>query len=182
MRGDESKEEMQSYYNLTKEDMEEITKEWPAKFLVPVENAELSEPNIIGIPLVTRVEHDGQSNAKKKKKKDEVQDIESDEKDNASEETMPDSPTGGGGDEVNKEEEGEEDKQDKGEVTPPKDPITEAKTSKKIKVSPKKPSARKKSRANKPHSQNVLIVDDIDLIIAAVADTSEDILQRNEAK
>jgi hypothetical protein len=28
----------------------------------------------------------------------------------------------------------------------------------------------------------VLIVDDIDLIIAAVADTSEDILQQNEAK
>jgi hypothetical protein len=38
-RRDESKEELQSYYKLTKEDMEEITKEWPANFLVPVEYA-----------------------------------------------------------------------------------------------------------------------------------------------
>jgi len=32
---------------LTDEDMEEITKEWPAKFLVPVEDLELSDPDII---------------------------------------------------------------------------------------------------------------------------------------
>jgi hypothetical protein len=76
----------------------------------------------------------------KKKKKEEVQEI-----NNASEEIVSDSPGGGGGDEVNQEEEGEEDKQEKGEVTPSKDPLTEAETSKKRKVSPKKPSARKKS-------------------------------------
>jgi hypothetical protein len=29
-RTDESKEELQSYYKLTEEDLEEITKEWPA--------------------------------------------------------------------------------------------------------------------------------------------------------
>jgi hypothetical protein len=34
---DEHKEELQSYYKLIEEDMEEITKEWPTKFLVPVE-------------------------------------------------------------------------------------------------------------------------------------------------
>jgi hypothetical protein len=147
-----------------------------------VEDAELSDPDIIGSPLVTQVKHDGQSSTKKKNKKDEVQDIESDEKDSASEETVPDSPAGGGGDEVNKEEEGEEDKQEKGEATPPKDPLTEVETSKKRKVSPQKPSARKKSRANKPQSQNVLTVDDIQLIITAVEDASEDILQRHEAK
>jgi hypothetical protein len=67
-------------------------------------------------------------------------------------------------------------------VTPPKDPLTEVETSNKIKVSPKKPSVRKKSRANKPHLQIVLMVDDIDLIIAVVSDTSEEILQKNEAK
>jgi hypothetical protein len=39
---------------------------------------------------------------------------------------------------------------------------------------------KNKSRANKPQSQNVLTVDDIDLIIAAVEDASEDILQRNK--
>jgi hypothetical protein len=69
---------------------------------------------------------------------------------------------------VNQEEGGEEgDKQEKGEVTLPKDPLTEAKTSKKRKVSPEKPSARKKTRANKPQSKNVLTVDDVDLIITA---------------
>jgi hypothetical protein len=52
---------------------------------------------------------------------------------------------------VNQEEGGEEgEKQDKGEFTPPKDPPTKAETSKKRKVSPHKPSARKKTRANKP--------------------------------
>jgi hypothetical protein len=39
VHGDEHKEEIQSYYKLTNEDMEEITKEWPAEFLVPVEKA-----------------------------------------------------------------------------------------------------------------------------------------------
>jgi hypothetical protein len=34
---EKSKEEMQSYYKFTDEDMEEITKEWPIEFLVPVE-------------------------------------------------------------------------------------------------------------------------------------------------
>jgi hypothetical protein len=56
---DESNEDMQSYYKLTKEDMEEITKEWPIEFLVLVEDVELFDPDIIGIPLVTQVEHDG---------------------------------------------------------------------------------------------------------------------------
>jgi hypothetical protein len=126
--------------------MEEITKEWPEKFLVPVGDAELSDPDLIGSPVVTKTECDGPSNAKKKKKKEEVQEI-----NNASEETAPDSPGGGGGDEVNQEEEGEDEKK-RGEVTLPKDPLTEAETSKKRKVSPKKPSARKKSRANKPQS------------------------------
>jgi hypothetical protein len=34
---DEHKEELQLNYKLTEEDVEEITKEWPAEFLVPVE-------------------------------------------------------------------------------------------------------------------------------------------------
>jgi len=73
-----------------------------------MEDAEISDPNIIEIPLVTRFEHDGQSSAKKNKNKDEFQDIESDEKDITSEKNVPDSPVGGGGDEVNQEEGGEE--------------------------------------------------------------------------
>jgi len=73
-----------------------------------VEDVELSNPNIIGSPLVTQVKHDGQRSSKKNKKKDEIQDIEIYEKDSASEENMPDSPVRGGGDEVNQEEGGEE--------------------------------------------------------------------------
>jgi hypothetical protein len=42
-RSDEIKEELQSYYKLNKEDMEEITKEWLAEFLVPIEDGELSD-------------------------------------------------------------------------------------------------------------------------------------------
>jgi len=57
---------------MTDEDMEDITKEWPTKFLVPVEDEEHSDPDIIGSSLVTRIEHDGQTSAKKKKKKEEV--------------------------------------------------------------------------------------------------------------
>jgi hypothetical protein len=65
---------------------------------------------------------------------------------NSSKETTPDSPGGGGDDEVDQEEnEGEENKQEHGEVTPPKDPIMKFETSKKRKVSLKKPSTRKKS-------------------------------------
>jgi hypothetical protein len=44
---------------------------------------------------------------------------------------VPDSPGGGEGDEVNQEERGEEDKQEEGKVTPSKEPLTEAETSKK---------------------------------------------------
>jgi hypothetical protein len=69
-RRDESKEELQSYYKLTEEYMEEITKEWLADFLIPVDDAELSNPVIIGSPLVTQVEHVGKRRAKKNKKKE----------------------------------------------------------------------------------------------------------------
>jgi hypothetical protein len=173
---DISKEELQSYYKLINEYMEEITKEWLTKFLVPVEKTELSNPDIIGSPLVTRMEYDGPSSTKKKNKKEEVKDIDSEGKDSASKETAPDSPGGGGGNEVNQEEEGEEDKQEKGELTLPKDPLKKAETSKKMKVSLNKPSARKKSQANKPQSQNVLTVHDVDLIITAIEYALEGIL------
>jgi hypothetical protein len=111
---------------------------------------------------------------RKNKKKEEVQDIESDEKDNASEETMPDSPAKGRGDELNQAEGVEEgDKEEKGKVTLPKDPLTEVDMPKKRKVSPQKPSTQKKSRANMPQSQNLLTMDNIDLIITVVEDASK---------
>jgi hypothetical protein len=71
-RGDEHKEELQSYYKLTEEDMEEITKEWPAEFLVSIEQTKLSDPDLIGSLVVTQEEYDGPCSSKKKKKKEEV--------------------------------------------------------------------------------------------------------------
>jgi hypothetical protein len=51
-------EELQSYYKLTEEDLEEITKEWPEKFLISVDQAELFDPSLIGSPMVTHKEYD----------------------------------------------------------------------------------------------------------------------------
>jgi hypothetical protein len=177
VHADESKEELQSYYKITEEDLEEITKEWPTEYLIPIDQVELSDPELIGNPVVTREEYDA-PNSSRKKKKEEVQQL-----DNVSEETASDSPGGGGGDEVDKEEkEGEEDKKKQGEVTPPQNPPDDADPLKKRKVSPMKPTSRKKSKASKPKLQTVLMVDDFDFIIAAVSDASEDILQRTEEK
>jgi hypothetical protein len=78
-----------------------------------------------------------------------------------------------GDDEVDREEtNGKEDHQKQGEVPPPRDPVDEADPSKKRKVSPTKPTSRKKSRARKTTMRTMLTVDDFDFIIAAVADAS----------
>jgi hypothetical protein len=122
--------------------------------------------------MVTCEEYDAPSN-NKKKKKEEVQELS-----NASNETTPNSLEGGGCDEVYKEEDKrEEDKKKQGELTPPKDPLKETETSKKGKGSLMKPSSWKNSKANKPPFHTMLMVDDIDLIIVVVSDTSKDILQ-----
>ena len=64
--------------------MEKLTKEWSEEFLVPVTDAELSNTDTTGSPMVTRVEHVRQSSGtKKNKNQEEVHDIETDEEDNA---------------------------------------------------------------------------------------------------
>ena len=57
MRKDENNEELQLYYKLTDEDVEQITKEWLEEFLVSINDAKLSNKDIIGSPLVTQVKH-----------------------------------------------------------------------------------------------------------------------------
>jgi hypothetical protein len=84
---------------MTYEDMEQITKEWLEEFLVPIDDAELFNTNLIGILLVNRVEYARKYSVKKKMKKVEVQNIETDEEYNASEENGSGSPIGGGGEE-----------------------------------------------------------------------------------
>jgi hypothetical protein len=44
-RADEHKEQLQSYYKLTEEDLEEITKDWSADLLIPAEPTEMSDPD-----------------------------------------------------------------------------------------------------------------------------------------
>jgi hypothetical protein len=168
---DKHKEEIQSYYKLIEEDMEEITKEWPEQMLVPVNHTELSGPDLIGSLVVTHEEYNAPNNSRKKKKED-VHEIHI-----TSEETASDSPSEGGDDEVDKEEkEGEEDKHKKSKVTPPRNPLEEEDMSKKRKVSIINPTSWKKSKSSKKKLQIVLTVDEFDFIIASVSDTSEDIL------
>jgi hypothetical protein len=95
-RADEHKEELQSYFNIIEEYMEEITKELPMDFLVPVDQAKLSDPDLLGSPMVTREEYDVPGSSIRKKTK-EVQQL-----NNASKETTLELPQGGGDDEVNK--------------------------------------------------------------------------------
>jgi hypothetical protein len=177
VHGDEHKEVLQSYYKLTEEDLEEITKEWPAKLLILVDPAELSDPDLIESPVVTCEEYDTPRSIRSKKK-EEIQDLGS-----TSEETGSESPGRGGDDEANKaEKNGEEYKQKQRKVTSPRDLVDEAETSKKRKVPPPKPTSRKNSKASKLKLQTMLTVDDSNFIIAAVSHASKDILQRNEAK
>jgi hypothetical protein len=43
VRADEHKQQLQSYYKLMEDDLEEITKEWSVDLLVPVDPAEMSD-------------------------------------------------------------------------------------------------------------------------------------------
>jgi hypothetical protein len=97
-RGDKHKEVLQSYYKLIEEDLEEITKEWPAKLLIPVDPTELSDPKLIGSLMITHEWHDTPRTSRRKKT-EEVQKLSI-----TSEETALESPVKGGDDEVNKEE------------------------------------------------------------------------------
>jgi hypothetical protein len=67
---DGHKQQLQSYYKLTKEDLEEITKEWSADFLNPSNPADLSDVDSPEAGLDT-------PGPSKMKKPVEVQDIDS---------------------------------------------------------------------------------------------------------
>jgi hypothetical protein len=73
-RRDEHKEELQSYYKLIEEDMEEITKVWPAELLILVNHAKLSDHDLIRSLVVTCEDYDAPS-GRRRKKKEEVQEL-----------------------------------------------------------------------------------------------------------
>jgi hypothetical protein len=138
--GDKHKEVLQSYYKLTEEDLEEITKEWPTELLIPVDPAELSDPDLIKSLVITHEGNDTPGTSRKKNT-EEVQQLS-----NASEENDSESHGGEGDDEVDKEEKnGKEYQQNQGKVTPPQNPPDDAESSHKRKVSPTKPTSQKKS-------------------------------------
>jgi hypothetical protein len=45
-RVDEHKEELQSYYKLTEEDLKEIIKDWSTEFLIPADPTEMFNPEL----------------------------------------------------------------------------------------------------------------------------------------
>jgi hypothetical protein len=107
----------------------------------------------------------------KMKKTKEVQDLSNASGKNAS--ISPD--RGGEEEEIN----GTGSEQKQGKVTPPRD---ETDPLKKRKVSPLKPSSRKKSRATVTKMKTMLTTDDFDFIIAALNDASLEIMEKKEAK
>jgi hypothetical protein len=66
-RTDENKEELQSYYKLIEEELEEITKEWSAELLIPVDPTKMSDTKLIDISEATHKEHDTPRPSKRKK-------------------------------------------------------------------------------------------------------------------
>jgi hypothetical protein len=158
------KQQLQSYYKLTEDDLEEITKEWSTDLLILAAPAKMSDLNNPKTTSYTAV-------PSKIKKTKEGQDI-----NNTSAKTTSISPEqGGDGEELD----GAEVEHKKGEVTSPRD---EEDLSKKRKVSPPKPSSRKKVKATRTKFETTLTSDDFDFIIAALNDDSLEIAEKQEAK
>jgi hypothetical protein len=155
---DEHKKQLQSYYKLTEEDLEEITKEWSANLLIPTNPAEISN---IDIPQTAQ----DTTGPRRTKKTKEVQGL-----DSASMNTTSISLEKGGD---GKELDDKEVEQKKGDEV---DPL------KKRKGLPPKPSSRKKSKASMTKMQTVLTFDDFDFLIAALNDASMEIAEKQEAK
>jgi hypothetical protein len=122
-RDDEHKQQLQSYYKLTEEDLEEITKDWSADLLIPANPTELSDVDSPETVLDT-------PGPSKMKKPEEFHKVDSTSIRTAS--ITPDE--AGDGEEV----EGAEIEQKEGEVPPPRN---EEDSSKKRKVSPLKVSS-----------------------------------------
>jgi hypothetical protein len=140
--------------------LEDITKEWSANIIVPVDPAEMSD---VECPT-TMIDILGPS---KKKKTEEVHDL-----DRASMKTASILVEQGG---YGREIDGTEVEPKKGEITLPRD---EEDPSKKRKVSPPKPSSRKKSKATRTKFETTLTSDDFNFIVTALNDASLEIEEK----
>ena len=139
--------------------MEEITKEWSTYVLVPVDPVEMSD---VDSPK-TALDTVGPSKIKKTK---EVHDL-----DNVFVKTASISAEKGG--------DGAEVESKKGEVTLPRD---EEDPSKKRKVSPPKPSSRKKMKATRTNFETTLTSDDFKFIVATLNNAFLKIAEKQKSK
>jgi hypothetical protein len=155
---DERKQQLQSYYKMMEEDLEEITKDWSVDLLAPANSVDLSD---IDSPKPAQ----DTPGPRRAKKAEEVQEL-----DSASVKTVSISPWKGGdgkdlGDKEVKQKQGDE-------VYPLK----------KRKGSPFKPSSQKKVKATMTKMQTVLTSDDFNFLIAALQDASLEIVEKQDAK
>jgi hypothetical protein len=158
VRADEHKQQLQSYYKLIEEDLEEITKDWSVDLLIPTDPTEISDINN------PKTAQDTPEPSRTKKTK-EVQEL-----DNASVKTASISPEQGG---AGKNLDDKEVEQKQGYKV---DPL------KKRKGLPSKPSSRKKAKAIMTKIQIVLTSDDFEFFIAALQDALLEITEKQEAK
>jgi hypothetical protein len=154
---DEHKQQLQSYYKLKEEDLEEITKEWSVDLLIPTDPMEISD---IDSPEVV---HDTPRSRKTKKNED-GQDVSS----TFAKTTSISVEKGRDGREID----GVVVEQKKGDVTPPRD---EEDPSKKRKFSPLKPSSLKKMKSTKTKFETTLTSDDFDFIVVDLNDALLDV-------
>jgi hypothetical protein len=161
-RADEHKEQLQSYYKMTEEYLEEITKEWSMDLLVsadPIEMFDIDSPEV----AQDTPEPSKTKKTKKTKKVEEVQDI-----NNLSMRMDSITPNqGGDGEDLEEVEQRPED---------------EVEIIKKRKGSPPEPSSRKKSKAPVTKLQTTLTPDDFSFLIAAMNEAIEEITKMQEAK
>jgi hypothetical protein len=123
VHGDEHKQQVQSYYKPTEDDLEDITKEWSADLLVAVDLADMSDKEIPEAMLDT-------PGPSRTNKDDEFEDVPSTFTKTTSISPM----QGGDGDELG----GTKVEQNKGKVTPPRE---EEDPSMKRNMTPPKPSS-----------------------------------------
>jgi hypothetical protein len=161
---DEHKQQLQSYYKLTKDDLEEITKEWSTELLVAADPTDMY--NVDSPKAMSDIPRPHNP-----KKDVEVQDIH-----NTSTKIASLSPVKGGDEE---ELGGIEVEQRKREVTSPRD---EANPSKNRKTTPPRPSSRKKTKATWTTLKTTLTPDDFDFLIATLNDVSLELMENQEEK
>jgi hypothetical protein len=162
--GDKHKKQLQSYYKLTEDDLEDITKEWSVDLLVAADPTNMSDKEIPEAMSDT-------PGPSRTKKDDEVKHVPS-----TSVKTTSISPMqGGDGDELG----GTKVEQNKGKVTPPRE---EESPFMKRKMTPPNTSSRRKAKATRTMLKTTLTLDDFDFLISMLNDVSLELIENQEAK